>query len=66
MLIGVGGIFSGADIYEKIALGAHLCQVYTGWIYQGPDMVPKCLAELVQLMDENGFKNLEALRGTGL
>ena len=66
LLIGVGGIFTGADIYEKISLGAHLCQVYTGWVFRGPDMVPNCIAELVHLMDQGGFKNLEALRGSGL
>src|SRR5207253_9606898 len=32
ILIGVGGIFNGRDLYEKIACGAHLCQLYTGWI----------------------------------
>src|SRR6201999_2526003 len=36
MLIGVGGVFSGADAYEKIRAGASLVQLYTGLVYQGP------------------------------
>jgi dihydroorotate dehydrogenase len=66
MVIGVGGIFNGEDLYRKISLGAHLCQVYTGWVYGGPNMVPDTLAEMVALMEQRGFKDLKALRGTGL
>ena len=38
-IIGVGGIFSGADAVEKMAAGADLVQVYSGLIYQGPKLV---------------------------
>jgi dihydroorotate dehydrogenase len=38
-IIGVGGISSGDDAQEKIAAGAKLVQVYTGFIYQGPELV---------------------------
>ena len=38
-IIGVGGIASGADAEEKIAAGAKLVQVYTGFIYQGPGLI---------------------------
>ena len=38
-IIGVGGIMSGADAAEKIRLGADLIQLYTGFIYSGPDLV---------------------------
>lgn len=40
VLIGVGGIFSGRDLFDKISLGAHLCQIYTGWVYGGPRLIP--------------------------
>ena len=36
VLIGVGGIFSASDIYEKIMLGASAVQIYTGFVYNGP------------------------------
>jgi dihydroorotate dehydrogenase len=38
-IIGVGGILSGADAVEKIAAGAALVQVYSGLIYEGPQLV---------------------------
>ncbi len=38
-LIGVGGILSGADARAKIAAGASLVQIYTGFIYRGPDLI---------------------------
>jgi dihydroorotate dehydrogenase len=38
-IIGVGGIASSDDANEKIAAGASLVQVYTGFIYQGPPLV---------------------------
>jgi dihydroorotate dehydrogenase len=66
VIVGVGGIMTGDDVYDKIRLGAHLCQVYTGWIYGGPHMVPTCMERLVQLMDRDGVKSLADLRGTGL
>lgn len=45
-IIGVGGIFSGADAQAKIAAGAALVQVYTGLIYRGPALVRECAAAL--------------------
>lgn len=38
-IIGVGGISDAASAQEKLAAGANLLQVYTGFIYQGPDLV---------------------------
>src|SRR5947208_2290285 len=38
-IIGVGGIFSGADAREKIDAGATLIQLYTGLVYRGPGLV---------------------------
>ena len=40
-LIGVGGIFTGEDAVEKLEAGADLLQVYTGFIYRGPPMIPE-------------------------
>jgi dihydroorotate dehydrogenase len=64
ILIGVGGIFTAEDLYEKIRLGAHLTQVYTGWIYGGPQMVPDVLENLVLLMQRDGASSLGEVRGT--
>ncbi len=38
-IIAAGGIFSGLDAAKKIAAGADLVQIYTGFIYQGPALV---------------------------
>lgn len=38
-IIGVGGIHSAEDALEKIAAGADLVQIYTGFIYEGPGLV---------------------------
>jgi dihydroorotate dehydrogenase subfamily 2 len=45
-LIGTGGITRGEDAAEKIRLGADLVQFYTGFVYQGPDLVNDCLRSI--------------------
>jgi dihydroorotate dehydrogenase len=45
-IIGVGGIISGADAAAKIAAGARLVQLYTGFIYRGPDLVAEAAAAI--------------------
>jgi len=47
-IIGVGGIHSPADAKEKLAAGASLVQLYTGFIYEGPKIVRKINAELLK------------------
>jgi dihydroorotate dehydrogenase len=42
-IIGVGGIMNGRDAVEKIEAGASLVQIYTGFIYAGPDIVSDCV-----------------------
>ena len=63
-IIGVGGIFNAQDAYEKIRLGASLIQVYTGWVYQGPTLVPDINKGLLKLMERDGFKNIKEAVGT--
>lgn len=45
-IIGVGGVLSGADARTKLDAGADLVQIYTGLIYQGPDLVRDCALAL--------------------
>ncbi|CAN7369206.1 quinone-dependent dihydroorotate dehydrogenase [Trinickia sp. LjRoot230] len=42
-IIGVGGIASGADALAKLAAGASLVQLYTGFVYRGPALVGECV-----------------------
>ncbi len=61
-IIGVGGIFTADDAWEKITAGASLIQVYTGWIYEGPWMVQRVLEGLAQKLDQAGLKTIEEAR----
>jgi dihydroorotate dehydrogenase len=40
-IIGVGGIYSSSDAMEKLAAGASLVQIYSGFIYEGPGLIKK-------------------------
>ena len=48
VLIGVGGVFSGADLKRKLDLGASLVQLYTGWVYGGPKSAAQILLDYLQ------------------
>ncbi len=57
-IIGVGGIFSAEDAWEKITAGASLIQVYTGWIYEGPLMVRQILTGLLSKLEQSGLNSI--------
>ena len=65
-LIGVGGIDSAPIAWERITAGASLVQVYTGWIYEGPELVPRILEGLIQQLDRHGLRTLAEAVGSGL
>jgi len=62
-IIGVGGIFSPEDAWEKITAGASLIQVYTGWIYEGPFMVRRILQGLLSKLEQNGLNSISEAVG---
>jgi len=66
VLIGVGGIFSAEDAFAKILAGASLVQVYTGFAYQGPKMIPALKQGLARLVRARGLKNISEAVGAGL
>ena len=45
-IIASGGIFTGTDAKEKLATGASLLQVWTGFVYEGPGVVKRICADL--------------------
>lgn len=57
-IIGVGGVASGADAYEKIRAGASLVQAFTGFIYGGPTFAHDVVGELRALLTRDGFTNV--------
>jgi dihydroorotate dehydrogenase len=46
-IIGVGGIHSAADAIEKLEAGASLIQLYTGFVYEGPELIKKINQEIL-------------------
>ncbi|MGB1242690.1 MAG: quinone-dependent dihydroorotate dehydrogenase [Chitinophagales bacterium] len=52
-IIGVGGIYTAQDAVEKLEAGASLLQVYTGLIYEGPDMVRRINKGLLTALNKN-------------
>jgi len=63
-IVGVGGISSGEDAFEKICAGASLVQVYSALVYQGPTVVKRVRRELGELIQEAGFNSLEEAVGS--
>jgi dihydroorotate dehydrogenase len=63
-IIGVGGVFTAEDAWEKITAGASLVQVYTGWIYEGPGMVRRILQGLLQKLNDRGMKSISEATGS--
>jgi len=64
-IVGVGGIFTAEDAFEKIASGASLLQAYTGFIYRGPAFAPEINKKLAAILKSRGFSNLDDAIGTG-
>ena len=62
-IIGVGGIFTPQDAWDKIIAGATLLQVYTGWIYQGPWMVKEVLSGLLQRLESQKLSHISEAIG---
>jgi dihydroorotate dehydrogenase len=65
-LIGVGGIDSPEAAWERISAGASLVQLYTGWIYRGPALVPQILQGLSEQLDRHGFGHIGEAVGSGV
>ena len=65
-LIGVGGIDSPESAWERITSGASLIQVYTGWIFQGPILVPNILEGLISQLNRHGCNNISEAVGSEL
>jgi dihydroorotate dehydrogenase len=63
-IIGVGGIFTADDAWEKITAGASLVQCYTGLVYEGPGLTKEILSGLKKKLVAGGFKNLSAAVGS--
>jgi len=65
-IIGVGGIFTAQDAFEKIAAGACLLQAYTGFIYRGPSFADDISVGLLKILKERGFSTIDEAVGSDL
>ena len=62
-LIGVGGIFSGKDAFEKICAGASAVQLYSALTFYGPDLVYSILTDLNKILEDSGYNNISDVVG---
>jgi len=62
-IIGVGGVDSGKSAYDKFLAGANFIQLYTGMVYQGPNIVVKIKKELKELLINKDVSNFQDIVG---
>src|SRR6056300_41848 len=65
-IIGVGGVDSGESAYKKFQAGASYVQLYTGMVFQGPNIVGKIKKELKEILIAGGVKNFKEIVGKKL
>ena len=62
-LIGVGCVDSAEKAYEKIKNGASLIQLYTGLVYNGPNLIKDINEDLSSLIERDGYSNISEAVG---
>ena len=65
-LIGVGGVSSGQQAYEKILAGASLVQLYSGLVYERPSLAKTVNRELADILRSNGYSSVSDAVGKGV
>jgi len=65
VLIGVGGIASGADAYAKIRAGAAAVQLYSALAYEGPGLIGRIKKDLAARLKADGFTSVAEAVGKG-
>jgi dihydroorotate dehydrogenase len=63
-LVGVGGIGSGAQAYEKIRAGASAVQLYSALVFEGPGLVSRIKRDLAARLRADGFRTISEAIGT--
>ncbi len=62
-IIGVGGIFTAQDAYDKIKAGASAVQMVTGFIYNGPFSIYNINNDLIKLLSADGYRHISEAVG---
>jgi len=60
-IVGVGGIFTAQDAYERIRAGASLVQVYTALVFEGPGLPKRLTGDLADLLRRDGLTLRQAI-----
>lgn len=55
IIMGVGGISTGQDVFDYLSAGAKLVQIYTGFVYRGPSAVKQMCEELEAILRQKGM-----------
>ena len=63
-LIGVGGIATADDAWERIRAGASLIQLYTAMVYEGAGIARRMSCSLAERLKREGFANIAEAVGT--
>ncbi|MEI6237346.1 MAG: quinone-dependent dihydroorotate dehydrogenase [Candidatus Saccharibacteria bacterium] len=63
IIVGIGGIFSAKDAYEKIKHGASLVELITGMVFEGPELIGQINAGLVDLLKKDGYTHISQAIG---
>ncbi len=66
VLVSVGGISDAKEAYERIKMGASLLQIYSAFIYNGPNLCQNILKDLVKLLQKDGFLSVKEAIGADL
>jgi dihydroorotate dehydrogenase len=64
-LIGVGGIATSDDAWERIRAGASLIQLYSAMVYEGAGIAARIATGLAERLEQEGFANIAEAVGSG-
>ncbi len=62
-LISVGGLSSPADAFERILAGASLLQLYTAFVYEGPELIQRIVEGIDEALETSPYTTLKAAVG---
>jgi len=66
VLISVGGIDSAEEAYKRIKAGASLIQVFTAFIYQGPELIKEINEGILEFMEKDGYNHISEAIGADI
>jgi dihydroorotate dehydrogenase len=66
ILISVGGIDSAEEAYKRIKAGASLIQIFTAFIYNGPELIKEINEKIVEFMQKDGYNHISEAIGADI